>query len=335
VSTDHVWFGRCRSGKRWFWIAEGQSYRNDGRHCDDPVCQDGMTGHEYGWESTEQAALDAMHAAISRLAGKPIGDKLIGRPTHAASALKRINAARRRARPPKPGATEAAAVEYLYEPWSWSDDYGETHKGINVIPIVKKTAKRVYYDNSSSWDRYEGTITLRYFSREEFETDTRCRDTCSRDIPADIVCAPHGRDFPHCVHFGEQDYRDPRHFSPRGCGETCPVDTPGFRCAAHPRATWEHCPHGNASGHCHHGSPAGVADLGGPWYRRGGTVYASREAAEEYLYYWEREQERKRADPEVKRLRMAMADAHPDRGGTNDGFIAARKAYEQALRRAS
>jgi hypothetical protein len=32
---------------------------------------------------------------------------------------------------------------------------------------------------------------------------------------------------------------------------------------------------------------------------------------------------------------MAMAEAHPDRGGTNEGFIAARKAYEQALRQAS
>jgi hypothetical protein len=29
---------------------------------------------------------------------------------------------------------------------------------------------------------------------------------------------------------------------------------------------------------------------------------------------------------------MAMADAHPDRGGTDEGFIAARKAYERALR---
>jgi hypothetical protein len=73
------------------------------------------------------------------------------------------------------------------------------------------------------------------------------------------------------------------------------------------------------------------------WYHRGGTVYATREAAEEYLYAWEREQERKReeAGPELRRLRMAMAEAHPDRGGTNEGFIAARKAYEQALRQAS
>jgi hypothetical protein len=69
----------------------------------------------------------------------------------------------------------------------------------------------------------------------------------------------------------------------------------------------------------------------------GGDVFATREAAEEYLYRWEREQERKQneAEPERRRLRLAMADAHPDRGGTNEGFIAAREAYERALRQAS
>jgi hypothetical protein len=29
-----------------------------------------------------------------------------------------------------------------------------------------------------------------------------------------------------------------------------------------------------------------------------------------------------------------MADAHPDRGGTSQGFIAARERYERALREA-
>ena len=96
-------------------------------------------------------------------------------------------------------------------------------------------------------------------------------------------------------------------------------------------------PAGNTSGDCDRGLPAGAGHL--PWSHRdykGGTLYATGEAAEDYLFRWEREQERKReeAGPELRRLRMAMADAHPDRGGTNEGFIA-RKAYEQALRRAS
>ncbi|MCP2336139.1 hypothetical protein [Actinomadura rupiterrae] len=39
------------------------------------------------------------------------------------------------------------------------------------------------------------------------------------------------------------------------------------------------------------------------------------------------------ATAEVKRLRDEMANAHPDRGGTNEAFIAARTRYETALNR--
>jgi hypothetical protein len=34
--------------------------------------------------------------------------------------------------------------------------------------------------------------------------------------------------------------------------------------------------------------------------------------------------------PSLPELRKAMADAHPDRGGTNEAFIAARQRYERA-----
>jgi hypothetical protein len=37
----------------------------------------------------------------------------------------------------------------------------------------------------------------------------------------------------------------------------------------------------------------------------------------------------------LRALRKAMADAHPDRGGTAEAFIAARGRYERALRAAS
>ena len=232
-------------------------------------------------------------------------------------------------------------MQYLYEPWSWTDYDNppyETHRGIRVISIVKKTPRRIYYDATDSRDRHDGVVTLGYIGRQDLEADTRCRDSCPRDIPAGLVCAAHGRGFPHCVHFGEQGWasRDPRHFSPRGCDEICPIDTQGMECAEHGYA-WDHCPHRSTPGDCDHGLPAGAARLPGPWYQRGGIVYATCEAAEAYLNAREREQERNRAEaePELKRLRAAMADAHPDRGGTNGGFITARKAYEQALRSAS
>lgn len=38
--------------------------------------------------------------------------------------------------------------------------------------------------------------------------------------------------------------------------------------------------------------------------------------------------------PSLPELRKAMADAHPDRGGTDAEFIAARQRYERALRTA-
>jgi len=41
------------------------------------------------------------------------------------------------------------------------------------------------------------------------------------------------------------------------------------------------------------------------------------------------------AEPELKKLRREMAARHPDCGGTNEEFMAARERYERALRRAS
>ena len=63
AEPDHITFGRCRSGKRWFWYASARAFGHDRPHCGDPACSPGLTRHDYGWEDTEQAALDAMCAA--------------------------------------------------------------------------------------------------------------------------------------------------------------------------------------------------------------------------------------------------------------------------------
>ena len=63
----------------------------------------------------------------------------------------------------------------------------------------------------------------------------------------------------------------------------------------------------------------------------GRLFFATREAAEADLY----RADRKRAAQEalsIKELRRVMADAHPDRGGTAEKFIQARRRYERALR---
>jgi hypothetical protein len=158
------------------------------------------------------------------------------------------------------------------------------------VPIVKKTAKLIYY-TSDSWDRHKAVVSPGCISREQFETDTLCHDDC-------------------------------------------PADTRGMRCAGH-GYTWEHCPHGEDR--CRHGYPAGVIPIPGHRHRPGPAgrlFFATREAAEDHLYRRERERAGQAAPqaPLIKELRRAMADAHPDRGGTAEQFIQARRRYQTVLR---
>jgi hypothetical protein len=86
---------------------------------------------------------------------------------------------------------------------------------------------------------------------------------------------------------------------------------------------------------------AGVIPIPGQRHRPGPAgrlFFASREAAEAALH--QREDERtERGRPRapaiselpIRELRRAMADAHPDRGGSADQFIDARRRYEMAL----
>ncbi len=197
-----------------------------------------------------------------------------------ADALKRISAAGRRARLPKPGANDAAPVEYLYVPCvriRYHGSSAQTRRWVQEVPIVKKTAQWIYY-TSDSWDRREAVVSPGCISREQFETDTRCH--------------------------GEDRYR--------------------------------------------HGYPADVIPIPGDRHRPGPAgrlFFATREAAEDDLYRRERERAEQAAPkappiagqgapeaPSVKELRRAMADAHPDRGGTAEQFIQARCLYEAALR---
>jgi hypothetical protein len=184
---------------------------------------------------------------------------------------------RSHARRPLAGADEGAPAEYLYVPCARIRYHGypaQTRRWVQQVPIVKKTAKRIYY-TSDSWDRREAVISPGCISREQFETDTRCRDDR------------------------------------------------------------EHCPHGEDR--CRHGYPAGVIPIPGDRHRPGPAArlfFATREAAEADLYRRERERAEQAAPqaPPIKELRRAMADAHPDRGGTAEQFIEARRRYQMALR---
>ena len=113
----------------------------------------------------------------------------------------------RKARPPKPGVDDTAPAGYLYVPCARIRYHGypaQTRRWVQPVPIVKKTAKLIYYA-SDSWDRREAVVSPGCISREQFETDTRCRedrehcphgeDRCRHGYPAGVIPVPGGR---HC-----------------------------------------------------------------------------------------------------------------------------------------
>ena len=82
---------------------------------------------------------------------------------------------------------------------------------------------------------------------------------------------------------------------------------------------------------------AGVIPIPGPRPGSAGQLFfATRQAAEYPLYRGKREPagQAVRDASVIKDLRRAMADAHPDRGGTADKFIEARRRYQTALQSA-
>ena len=168
--------------------------------------------------------------ALPFITGSRFGRSHAGRRLARADRLKRIGGARRKARAPTPGASNAAPVEYLYVPCTRIRYHGYsagTRRWVQEVPIVKKTAQWIYY-SSDTWDRSEAVVSPGRISREQFETDTRCHDNCPRDIAAGLVCAAQGA----------------KH---------------GY--------TWEHCPRGEDR--CRHGYPAGVIPIPGDRPRPG------------------------------------------------------------------
>jgi hypothetical protein len=141
-----IMWGRCRSGRRWFWAAS--LYQGEALH---------------GWADSESQAVADAHAAVTRLAeGKSVHVSMLH--GHASYRLKELNAARRRERPAS-GDESAAPVEYLY-----GVDYGEHTDFKSVVvsfPITKKTAKRIYYVRSH---RVPGDVEIGYIDRQELES---------------------------------------------------------------------------------------------------------------------------------------------------------------------
>lgn len=126
------YWGRCRSGRRWFWAVENLSWSTD------------SVDRAEGWEDSEEAATDAARAAIERMAaGRRASAHL--RSYTASRRLKELNAEKRRAKPAaKTG--ETRATEYLYGETSYISDYDNSYvHHVHEFQVTRKTAKRIYY----------------------------------------------------------------------------------------------------------------------------------------------------------------------------------------------
>lgn len=69
----------------------------------------------------------------------------------------------------------------------------------------------------------------------------------------------------------------------------------------------------------------------GHWWEDDGHLFATRDAAEAHIGIGAGADRPFAPEvPDLAQLKQEMADAHPDRGGTAEEFIAARKRYESA-----
>ncbi|HYY18974.1 MAG TPA: hypothetical protein VE864_09040, partial [Streptosporangiaceae bacterium] len=88
-----------------------------------------------------------------------------------AGVLRRFVAARRTLAPGAGGG--GIAAEYLYIPCVRGGDHGGsagTRCWVQPVPIVKKTARLIYY-TSDSWDRRQAVVSPGAISYEQFDSD--------------------------------------------------------------------------------------------------------------------------------------------------------------------
>jgi hypothetical protein len=151
VTTDPplILWGRCRSGKRWFWAA----WEFDG----DRV---------HGWADTGKEAVEDATTAVERLAAGRVAT-VVMRHGVASQRLREVNAERRKALATE--ASGAAPVEYLYavvaEHHDGNDDW--VAASVAAFRITRRTAKRIYYVR-----RERGSdVEIGYVDRQALERD--------------------------------------------------------------------------------------------------------------------------------------------------------------------
>jgi hypothetical protein len=142
-----ILWGRCRSGRRWFWAA----YEFDGDRA-------------HGWADSEEQAGEDARAAVERLADGRVATVVV-RHGVASGRLREVNAEKR-----KTLATDgagAAPVEYLYAVaaghFDGNDDWVDA--AVTSFRITRRTAKRVYYVRRERG----GEVEIGYVDRRRLE----------------------------------------------------------------------------------------------------------------------------------------------------------------------
>jgi hypothetical protein len=147
-----ILWGRCRSGRRWFWAAWDF---------------DGDREHEHGWADTANGAVRDAGAAVERLADGREATVLM-RHGVATQRLRDVNAAKRKAQPAE--WAETGVVEYLYAVAAAHRDDDNDWIPARVVSfrITRKTPKRIYYVRS---ERRPGDTEIGYVDRQKLEAD--------------------------------------------------------------------------------------------------------------------------------------------------------------------
>lgn len=147
---DLILWGRCRSGRRWFWAA---------------LAVGDIDRSVHGWADSEDQAVTDARTAVVELAGSRSAVAVISH-GQARHELKAVNAEKRRNRPPS-GATDAGPVEYLYGIQPRGDDAADQERVVR-FQITRKTARRIYYVR---WRGRGDDVRIGFVSRQEIETN--------------------------------------------------------------------------------------------------------------------------------------------------------------------
>ncbi|MFJ2737666.1 hypothetical protein [Streptomyces sp. NPDC087317] len=176
-----VW-GRCRDASRWFWYA--QILGGPGDH---------------GWAPNRDASARRANAAAVKLAAGRYATIRI-HDEAAETKLAAVKAARRSAAQADDGQHTTAANLYAIEPGYY--DHGArrwVHSRLVRLPIVKKTARRIFFLRSSEPGEFEqGYIDRQMFEAQGWVWSSRYSTIYAEppEVPADKPFIPPTFDTP-------------------------------------------------------------------------------------------------------------------------------------------